>query len=383
MLEHARRGARPAPTYPDGEVATERDRLADRIQVAREPAAHLARVALRASGCTATTRTPCRRPSRRAGRGGHAPAQLRALHADRGAAGRRDAGARRRHRPGAALDAAEAALGGWTGAAPARDLPPTPPLAPGAAAAGRPARLGAVVAAAGRCRRCRAPHPDHAALQLANLVFGGYFSSRWVENIREDKGYTYGPHSGDRALGRRLARARSSSRGGHRGDRARRCWRRGTSWAGWPRCRRRDDELERPGSTRSARVLMQEYAIYSVIPPEGCAAILWRDAGEESRSGRGAQDYRARPAEGRDHRRDHARADRRRAHGSRRGRAARGRACSQRALAEVERDGLRGPARRAGTTSSGTWAGSGSNSWMGEADTQLGSLFMKQARGTA
>ena len=38
-------------------------------------------------------------------------------------------------------------------------------------------------------------HPDHAALQLANLIFGGYFSSRWVENIREDKGYTYGPHS--------------------------------------------------------------------------------------------------------------------------------------------------------------------------------------------
>src|SRR5438034_1301758 len=28
------------------------------------------------------------------------------------------------------------------------------------------------------------------------------------------------------------------------------------------------------------RVLMQEYAIYSVISPEGCAAILWRDAGE-------------------------------------------------------------------------------------------------------
>ena len=26
------------------------------------------------------------------------------------------------------------------------------------------------------------------------------------------------------------------------------------------------------------RVLMQEFSIYSVIPPEGCAAILWRDA---------------------------------------------------------------------------------------------------------
>src|SRR5258705_7227086 len=29
------------------------------------------------------------------------------------------------------------------------------------------------------------------------------------------------------------------------------------------------------------RVLMQEFSVYSVIPPEGCAAILWRDPGEE------------------------------------------------------------------------------------------------------
>jgi predicted Zn-dependent peptidase len=32
-------------------------------------------------------------------------------------------------------------------------------------------------------------------LHLANLIFGGYFTSRWTENLREDKGYTYGPHS--------------------------------------------------------------------------------------------------------------------------------------------------------------------------------------------
>jgi acetyl-CoA carboxylase carboxyl transferase subunit alpha len=32
------------------------------------------------------------------------------------------------------------------------------------------------------------------------------------------------------------------------------------------------------------RVLMQENAIYSVITPEGCAAILWRDAGEAKRA---------------------------------------------------------------------------------------------------
>jgi acetyl-CoA carboxylase carboxyl transferase subunit alpha len=30
------------------------------------------------------------------------------------------------------------------------------------------------------------------------------------------------------------------------------------------------------------RILMQEYAIYSVIPPEGCAAILWRDASKKA-----------------------------------------------------------------------------------------------------
>jgi predicted Zn-dependent peptidase len=37
--------------------------------------------------------------------------------------------------------------------------------------------------------------PRYPALQLANLAFGGYFTSRWTENLREDKGYTYGPHS--------------------------------------------------------------------------------------------------------------------------------------------------------------------------------------------
>src|SRR5919202_4884490 len=32
------------------------------------------------------------------------------------------------------------------------------------------------------------------------------------------------------------------------------------------------------------RVLMQENAIYSVISPEGCAAILWRDAAEAQKA---------------------------------------------------------------------------------------------------
>jgi len=37
--------------------------------------------------------------------------------------------------------------------------------------------------------------PEYAALALAVTVFGGYFTSRLNDNIREQKGYTYGAHS--------------------------------------------------------------------------------------------------------------------------------------------------------------------------------------------
>lgn len=39
-------------------------------------------------------------------------------------------------------------------------------------------------------------HPDFPALQVLNTVLGGYFGSRLMMNIREDKGYTYGVGSG-------------------------------------------------------------------------------------------------------------------------------------------------------------------------------------------
>lgn len=35
-------------------------------------------------------------------------------------------------------------------------------------------------------------HPDYEKLSVVNTVFGGYFGSRLMANIREDKGYTYG-----------------------------------------------------------------------------------------------------------------------------------------------------------------------------------------------
>jgi predicted Zn-dependent peptidase len=38
-------------------------------------------------------------------------------------------------------------------------------------------------------------HPDFIHFTVANTVFGGYFGSRLMSNIREEKGYTYGIHS--------------------------------------------------------------------------------------------------------------------------------------------------------------------------------------------
>ncbi|WP_375476775.1 M16 family metallopeptidase [uncultured Jatrophihabitans sp.] len=92
------------------------------------------------------------------------------------------------------VEQAGAALADWTGSPAARRVPALP------ASPGGPLlvldRPGSVQTSV----RYGAPavprsDPGFPALQLANLIFGGYFSSRWTENIREDKGYTYGPHS--------------------------------------------------------------------------------------------------------------------------------------------------------------------------------------------
>ncbi|MBG6069772.1 M16 family metallopeptidase [Micromonospora ureilytica] len=179
-------------SYPSDEVATERDRLVDRIQVAQSQPAHLAREALlkRIYGRHPyATQTP--EPGQiRAVR----PAALRAVHSERV----HPAGAQLvlvgDVQPEKALDAAERALGGWSGAGRTAELPATPPLEPGPLLLiDRPGSVQSSLRIA--LPAVSRTDPDHAPLQLANLIFGGYFSSRWVENIREDKGYTYGPHS--------------------------------------------------------------------------------------------------------------------------------------------------------------------------------------------
>ncbi|WP_216592915.1 M16 family metallopeptidase [Verrucosispora sioxanthis] len=157
--------------YPAGWVGVERNRLVDGIQVARSQPAHLARTALLRrifDGHPYAVQTP--EPEQVAA---VRPAALRSLHAQR---------------------VHPAALGGWNGAGHAADMPPAPPLEPGPLLlVDRPGSVQSSMRVA--LPAVPRTHPDHAALQLANLIFGGYFSSRWVENIREDKGYTYGPHS--------------------------------------------------------------------------------------------------------------------------------------------------------------------------------------------
>ena len=98
-------------------------------------------------------------------------------------------------RPAAALDAVEAALGDWAvGSSPAK-APALPSVSAGALMlVDRPGAVQSNLRLAGP--GLRRSDPGYAALQLANTIFGGYFSSRLVANLREDKGYTYSPRSG-------------------------------------------------------------------------------------------------------------------------------------------------------------------------------------------
>ncbi|MDP4272188.1 MAG: pitrilysin family protein [Bacteroidota bacterium] len=45
------------------------------------------------------------------------------------------------------------------------------------------------------CHAVNKLHPDYQGLLILNTILGGYFGSRLMSNIREDKGYTYGIYS--------------------------------------------------------------------------------------------------------------------------------------------------------------------------------------------
>jgi zinc protease len=178
--------------YPTREVNGERARLAERLAIARSQPSILAGEALneRLYGDHPYARELPTVGAVEAVTAG----QLRKLHADRV----RPAGAVLvlvgDLQPARALDTAEKALGSWTGSSTGRALPPLPPVSPQPLLlVDRPGSVQASIRLGGPAVPRDAA--DYPALQLANLAFGGYFSSRLVENIREDKGYTYGPHS--------------------------------------------------------------------------------------------------------------------------------------------------------------------------------------------
>lgn len=97
-------------------------------------------------------------------------------------------------KPEEALDQAEAALGGWSARTTAEALPSPAPITPGPIVlVDRPGAVQTNIRIAGP--GLPRQDPGYAALAVANVVFGGYFSSRLTANLREDKGYTYSPHS--------------------------------------------------------------------------------------------------------------------------------------------------------------------------------------------
>lgn len=179
-------------TYPAHEVGGERDRLAQEITLARSEPQVVVHEALlerlygdhpygRDIPEPAAVQTVT-------------PSVLRALHAKRVHPGGSTLVLVGDLRPEPTLDLAEQVLGGWVASTSAAATPRVRPFpAVPALLLDRPGAVQTNIRVAGAA--LARTDPGYPALQLANLVFGGYFSSRLVANIREDKGYTYSPHS--------------------------------------------------------------------------------------------------------------------------------------------------------------------------------------------
>lgn len=183
-------------SYPTGDVDRERARLAEQLQVANASAGTMASKALAAKLYG----------SHRYARVLPEPADIATVKA---------AGVRSLHRsrvlpsdavvvlvgdiaPAKALDALERAFAAWEGTAPAGPAAKNP-----FAGRGESAHALSVVDRPGSVQSAiRVGLPSvgrdddqYAAARVANMLFGGYFSSRLVANLREDKGYTYTPRS--------------------------------------------------------------------------------------------------------------------------------------------------------------------------------------------
>jgi predicted Zn-dependent peptidase len=177
-----------AAAHQDNEVVRERERLVERITVARSQPGTIAREALQKHRYGDHPFT--REMPEAADVSTVTPDEVRALHKasvlPRGSVlvlvGDVDLDR--------VVSQVSSALAGWTSDASAVVLPELPDVAGGdLALVHRPGAVQSQIRMSAQA--IPRTDPRYPALQLANLAFGGFFSSRLVENIREAKGYTY------------------------------------------------------------------------------------------------------------------------------------------------------------------------------------------------
>ena len=180
------------PTFPDDDVSIERDRTAQEVTLIRSQPAGLAQIAL-------SKRLFPKHPY---GAGLPTPqvvnrvtaAQLRSFHKERIVPKGSVVILVGDISPQRGLDLVEQAFEGWKGRSAAVGLPSVSELKTGPAELVH--REGAVQSTIRVARFGLEPtDADYAKLLVANLIFGGYFAARLSDNIRENKGYTYGIYS--------------------------------------------------------------------------------------------------------------------------------------------------------------------------------------------
>ena len=181
-----------AATYPDDPVEGERERVVERVTIARSQPSVIARTALAArrygAHPYALTLPPAELVAAADG------AALRTLHAERVLPAGSSLVLVGELDPAATVDAVGRALSGWSATGTAAEAPPVDEAhAAVLQLVDRPGAVQSNLRLGGPAPR--RTDPDLAAARLATMIYGGYFSSRLVENIRERRGYSYSPRS--------------------------------------------------------------------------------------------------------------------------------------------------------------------------------------------
>jgi zinc protease len=179
-------------TYPDDQVVGERDRVVERVTIARSQPSVIARAALAARRYGAHPYAVTLPPAELvAAVDGDA---LRSLHATRVLPAGSTLVLVGELDPAAATDTVAQAMTAWSATGAAVEAPSVEEHRHAALQlVDRPGAVQSNLRLGGPSPR--RTDPDLAAARLANMVYGGYFSSRLVENIRERRGYSYSPRS--------------------------------------------------------------------------------------------------------------------------------------------------------------------------------------------